>query len=431
MRISTPQIFNSNLATMQRAQSKLNQTNLQLSSGRTFLTPADDPNAAAQTVQLDVAIKTTEQYQRNNDLVRPQLEQEETQIEASQNILQRVRELVVAGSNDTYIYENRSIMAREIRELREDLIGIANFKEANGEYLFAGTRSHTEPFIVSDTGVVSYVGAAGAGSVRTIDITNNRQIRGGDTGEAVFMAIPERSGLLTEAVPKATNTGTMEVASVASANLEDALNSADQTLRIKFSYPATHPGAVEYNVLDMDGHAVRDNNGALISGTYGSTDAGGVFMPPTPANQPIEFAGRQITIEGAPANGDEVISRPVTQVSIFQTLEDIASAFEQSLSPEKDREMLSKASSIALRNVDSGLAQFSEIRTTVGVRLATLDTQTELNAERILDLSNTRSEVRDLDYAEAISRFKLQEVVLEAAQKTYIEMNKMSLFDLL
>lgn len=431
MRISTPQIFNSGLAAMQRAQSKLNHTNLQLASGRTFLSPADDPSGAAQSVQLDAAIKKTEQYQRNNDLARPRLEQEEAQLDATQNALQRVRELVVAGSNDTYIHENRTMIAKEIRDLREDIIGIANFKEANGEYLFAGTRSHTEPFVVSDEGHVSYVGAEGDGAVRAVDITNTRQISIGDTGDAVFMAIPERSGLLTEAVPKATNGGTLGVTSVTSAHLEDALNSADQTLRIKFSYPATHPGAVEYDVLDIDGHAVRDRNGDLLSGTYGSTDASGLFMPPTPANQPLEFAGRRITIEGAPDDGDEIISRPTTQVSIFQTLEDIAVAFEQSLATQDDRDVLSKASSIALRNLDSGLKQFSEIRATVGLRLATLDTQSGLNDERILDLSNTISEVRDLDYADAISRFKLQEVVLEAAQQTYVQVNKMSLFDFL
>ncbi|MBV5308598.1 flagellar hook-associated protein FlgL [Chromatium okenii] len=431
MRISTPQMYQGGLSAMQRAQSNFNKTSLQMSTGRSYLTPSDDPNGAAQTVQLDTNIKKTEQYQRNNDLAKPRLEQEEAQIVATQNVLQRVRELVVAGNNDTYIKQNRTIIASEIRKLREDIIGIANLKDANDEYLFAGARSHTEPFVTGTDGKVSYVGAIGAGSVREVSITNAQNVAIGDTGSAVFMEIPERSGLLNEAVPKSTNTGTLYVNSTSVTNLDDALNSSEQTLRIRFSYPPTNPGPVEYDVLDLDGNSVRNSSGDLISGIYGNTDAAGVFVAPTPSTQSIELAGRMVTITGEPADGDELISRPVSQVTIFQTLDDIATAFEDSLTGTIGSEALSRASSIALRNIDSGLGRLDEVRTTVGLRISTLEMQTGLNDERVLDLSTTLSDVRDLDYADAISRFKLQEAVLEAAQQTYVKVNKLSLFDFL
>lgn len=431
MRISTPQMYQTGLSAMQRAQSKFNETSLQMSTGRRFLTPSDDPSGSAQSIQLDAAIKKTEQYQRNNDLAKPRLEQEEAQIEATQNALQRVRELVVAGNNDTYIKQNRTIIASEIRKLREDIIGIANLQDANDEYLFSGTRSQTAPFVTGSDGKVSYVGATGAGSVREVSITNTQNIAIGDTGATVFMEIPERSGLLNEAVPKSTNTGTLDVVSVGVNKLDDALNSSGQTLRIRFSYPTAHPGPVEYDVLDLDGNAVRNSAGDLISGNYGNTDAAGVFVPPTLSAQSLELAGRIVTITGAPANGDELISRPVSQVSVFQTLDDIATAFENSVTGTASSEDLSRATSIALRNIDSGLGRLDEVRTTVGLRISTLEMQTSLNDERVLDLSTTLSDVRDLDYAEAISRFKLQEVVLEAAQQTYVKVNKLSLFDFL
>jgi flagellar hook-associated protein 3 FlgL len=79
----------------------------------------------------------TEQYQRNSDYAKPKLEYEEAQIVALGNYMQRVRELVVAGNNDTYNPENRKIIASEIRQLREDILGLANSEDANGEYLFA------------------------------------------------------------------------------------------------------------------------------------------------------------------------------------------------------------------------------------------------------------------------------------------------------
>ncbi len=430
MRISTPQIFQSGLAAMQSAQAKLNHTSLQMSTGRRILTPSDDPGGAALTVQLDSAIKATAQYQRNADHAQPRLEQEEAQVDAMQTAIQRVRELVVSGSNDTYNQSNRNIIASEIRQIRADLFGIANTQDANGEYLFAGTSSQTAPFVMADDGRVSYIGAEGAGAVRELALTSTQRIAIGDTGAHALMNIPEQSGLLTEAVPAATNTGTLDVTQVESGDLDDALNSAGQTLRIRFNYPGANPGAVSYQILDAKGNSVRDANGDLLSGSYGTTDAAGTFVTPVP-NDPIEFAGRRVTLSGAPADKDEILSRPVAQVSLFQTLDSIATALETPQSDDAARKLFSKSSSMALRNLDSGLDRLNDVRTSVGLRLSTIDTQTNLNEERRLNLESTLSDVRDLDYAGAISQYKLQEVVLQAAQQTYTQVSKLSLFDFL
>jgi flagellar hook-associated protein 3 FlgL len=434
-------MFQTGLAAMQSAQSRLNHTNLQMATGRRILTPSDDPSGAALTVQLDSAVKATEQYQRNADYAQPRLEQEESQLDAIQTAVQRVRELVVAGSNDTYNQSNRAIIASEIRQIRDDIFDIANTQDANGEYLFAGTRSQTSPFVMADDGRVSYVGAEGAGAVRELAISSTRRVAVGDTGARVLMEIPERSGLFTEAVPASTNTGTVNAAKVEAGNLDDALNSAGQTLRIRFSYPAANPGSVAYQILDTKGNSVRDANGDLLSGFYGTTTLLGAFVPPVP-NEPIEFAGRRVTLIGIPEHENltvtpphyaEIISRPVphSQVSLFQTLNSIVTALEAPQSDEAEQEIFSKASSMALRNIDSGMDRLNEVRTSVGLRLSTLDIQTNLNDERLLNLEETLSEVRDLDYADAISRFKLQEVVLQAAQQTYTQVNKLSLFDFL
>lgn len=448
MRISTNQIFQSGLSAMQSAQSKLNKTGLQLATGRRILTPADDPGGATQAVQFKAAIKNTEQYQRNSDYAKPKLEYEESQIVAVSNILQRARELVVAGNNDTYNPENRKIIAGEIRQLRSDILGLANSQDANGEYLFAGTRSQRQPFVVGDDGRISYVGAEGSGSIREVDVTSNRRIATGDTGAHVFMNIPERSGLLTEAVVKpVTTTGTLDVTKVEVANLDEALDSAGESFRIRFKFPPENAdpligrsGPVEYQIVDLDGNAVKDADGKYLGGVYGSADVAGNFVPPTPPGKSteIEFAGRRVTLTGSPAtpsslpySDDEILSRPITQVDIFKTLDDIATAFETPATDEAGRESLSQATSMALRNLDSGLERAEEVRTSVGLRLSAIDTQTELNDERLVDLNSTLSDIQDLDYAEAISRFQLQQTVLQAAQQTYAQTSRLSLFDFL
>jgi flagellar hook-associated protein 3 FlgL len=67
----------------------------------------------------------------------------------------------------------------------------------------------------------------------------------------------------------------------------------------------------------------------------------------------------------------------------------------------------------------------------VGARLATIDRQLSSNADISVDLSQSISVIRDLDYASAISRLEQQLNSLEAAQKAFTRTRSLSLFDVL
>lgn len=71
------------------------------------------------------------------------------------------------------------------------------------------------------------------------------------------------------------------------------------------------------------------------------------------------------------------------------------------------------------------------MRAGAGARLNALDNQAEINADYQLQLQTTLSEVQDLDYAEAISRFELQLVALQAAQQSFSRISGLSLFNFL
>jgi flagellar hook-associated protein 3 FlgL len=57
-----------------------------------------------------------------------------------------------------------------------------------------------------------------------------------------------------------------------------------------------------------------------------------------------------------------------------------------------------------------------------------LDQQEGLNADFALHLETTLSSVRDLDYAEAMSRLSQELFGLDAAQQTYARVQNLSLF---
>lgn len=199
MRISTSWAQQTAVNSILDQQSKLNKTQLQLSTGKKILTPSDDPEVAARIIDLNQSIKQTEQHQNNINTARQRLTFESTALQNASNILQRVSELGVQGLNATYSLSDRAAIAEEMDGLNQQLVSIANTKNTNGEYLFSGFKSATVPFSKEtvNPGAYSY---AGDTNTRFIQIGSTRQLADGDAGSAVF-GIP--TGSLPATVPAA------------------------------------------------------------------------------------------------------------------------------------------------------------------------------------------------------------------------------------
>lgn len=189
-RISTQMMYQRAVTAMLDQQSRLGNTQLQISTGKRILTPSDDPAGAARVIDYNRAIDTLEQYNNNASRASTRLSFEEGALEGVENILQRVRELTVQGSSDLLAVEQRRAIALEIRELRASVVGLANTKDSQGEFIFAGYQTGTKPFEEGPAGV-SYQGDVGN---RQLQISSRRQIADGNNGHEVFMDVDTSSG---------------------------------------------------------------------------------------------------------------------------------------------------------------------------------------------------------------------------------------------
>jgi flagellar hook-associated protein 3 FlgL len=190
MRISTVQIQNQSIGSILDQQAQLSKTQQQLSSGRRILTPADDPSGASASLNLAEQISSTQQYQRNADAAKARLGVEENSLSSVVNVLQRVRDLAVQANNGSQNADNRKSVANEVSQLLDTLKSLANTKDANGEYIFAGFKSGQQPFSDSGSGTVTYSGDQGQ---RSLQIGPSRSVAVGDAGSDVFMNIPGTS----------------------------------------------------------------------------------------------------------------------------------------------------------------------------------------------------------------------------------------------
>jgi len=195
MRISTFQIYQQSVNSMLTQQADLAKTQQQLSVGKSILTPADNPAAAARVLELGQLIETNSQLQRNADSAETRLRLEEDVLTQTGDLLQVVRGLAVQGNNATYNAVDRQAIAFEVRARLDELMQIANSKEANGEYLFSGYKTSTTPFTDDGLGNFTYNGDQGQ---RELQIGPTRKIAASDDGNSMFMQIDDGAGGLSD-----------------------------------------------------------------------------------------------------------------------------------------------------------------------------------------------------------------------------------------
>lgn len=397
MRVSSQSVVNNSITTLQRLAASLAAKQEQIATGRRIQRPSDDPVGSAQALDLRQSIASLDQYARNANIAENRLRLEEDVLATAGDVIQRVRELSLQAANATQTDETRATIAVELRQRLDELLSLANTRDAEGEYIFSGFQTSTAPFARSG-GRYVYNGDSGQ---RLVSLSDSRQIAESDPGVDVFGRVREGNGRFSVA-PAAGNAGT-GVADESSV-VDPAAYNYD-TYRIRF----TAPGA--YDVLD-------DSGTTVTSGTFASGDT-------------ISFNGVQVALSGVPAAGDEFSVSPSANTNVFAVIDGLASALEQGRSTPAAKAVLGNEINYAINGLDQAFTNVLETRTRVGSRLAAIETQVDSNESVKLLLQGTLSGIEDLDYAEAISELTQEAAALEAAQQSFVRIQGLSLFNYL
>mgnify|MGYP000848939146 FL=1 len=183
LRIATSLIYQQSSKAINDRQVALAKVQQQLATGNRILDHADDPVGSARLLGLNEELGRYNQYQRNIDLASGRLNVEDSTLGDAGDLLQRARELTLQANNDTLNTEDRGFIATEIRQLHSQMLNLANTRDGDGEYLFAGFKSHTQPFDASG----NYQGDQGQ---RSIQAGSYLDVPVGDSGQKVFETDP-------------------------------------------------------------------------------------------------------------------------------------------------------------------------------------------------------------------------------------------------
>ena len=412
MRISSSQVYQQGVDNMTEVTRQLAKTQAQVSSGKRFSTPADDPVAASRIVQVNQEIALRDQYQNNIQQASNQLGLEDSTLGQVTDVLQRIRELAVQAGDGVLTQQDRASLATEISTRTDELLSLMNSRSATGEYLFAGSRGATQPFQRNDAGQVVFMGDE---SQRRVQITASSSLPVNDSGRTIFQDVPAVAtavGATASPNNSAGGHGAISIGKIVDQKAVDALFPAG--LVIQFGAP-NPDGTPTFTVTrSSDGRVVDDRQNVA----YHSGD--------TITAQGIEF-----NLSGNPAPGDTfTISTSHTQ-SIVDTVEQLAAGLNALGSSVADQTDLKTLIDRTLGNLDNSMDNVSRVRAEVGARMNTADSAASLHQDVEIQAKDMLSKLSDIDYAATISRLDMQTFVLQAAQQSYARISGLSLFNFL
>lgn len=435
MRVSTGMIYDAGISGVQERQQDLFRLQQQLSTGQRVLVPADDPVAAAAALDLRQSRAMHDQYRANGDSATAQLLAEEAALGSVTTLLQDVKTIAVYAGNAALSASDRATLAVELRSHYQDLLAIANQDNGNGRYLFSGYQGATRPFAETAPGSVAYFGDQGQ---QLVQIGASRTIPVSDSGAAVFLAIKDGNGTFA-ATPAGSNSGSGIVGPGSVTDLalwNSALNPRDFTIRFHVAGSGV-AAQTTYDIVD------NVNNVSLLTGAapaagpylrqYSAGSAITLKSQVPPDTNPVAFDfGATITVEGAPADNDAFAVRASVNRDLFSTLHGLIVSLEGG----KAGSAASVAAyqntlNVSMAGLDNALDKVLTVRAEVGARLRAVGAEQEANEGISLDRGRRLSELLDLDYAKAISDLSQRQTELEAAQKSFISVTSLSLFNLL
>ncbi|MGD6894418.1 flagellar hook-associated protein FlgL [Bacillus infantis] len=155
MRVTQSMLSSNMLSNLGRSFERLSTYQDQISSQKKITRPSDDPVVAMKGITYRRNLQEVQQFKRNFSEAYNWTDNSDASLDKAGQAMQRIRELVVQASSDTYDGSQRDSISKEISQLKQHLAEIANTKVGD-KYIFNGTNTLNKPVdIDTDPAVVS------------------------------------------------------------------------------------------------------------------------------------------------------------------------------------------------------------------------------------------------------------------------------------
>lgn len=219
-------------------------------------------------------------------------------------------------------------------------------------------------------------------------------------------ANPANVGLSTDKYPISINTGT----GLLKAEIISPINDFNKSYSIVFG-----PNGASFSIYD------HENPSRPVKGFENL---------PYISGEKVTFESFSLTLSGEPNAGDKfnLSSEQPEYQNVFKTIDNLVYAIKNY---GLDSVRLSYEIGVGLSNLENAQSNFSKMQSIVGSNLNVANSQLEIQAEFQLMTKEVLSQLEDLDYAKAISDLTQATFILEAAQKSFVHIQSLSIFNFL
>lgn len=409
MRISSMQIFNIARQSMAGANQELVKTQEQMSTGKRVLTPADDPVASTKILQITDDLDAIEQYKKNIDIAQNNISLQESTLNGVNNVIQRMQELAVrAGNTGTLTPSDYRSMASEVGARLDEMVNLLNSQNSNGDFIFGGYKSSKPPFSGDAITGFKYEGDDGQ---QRIKIAANTTIAATDSGKELFMDVQSANKTVSTYASPANRSSPpvqISVGQVVDQEQYDAFYPRDMVI----SFSTQPDGSQAFTATERTSGRVID----------------GMQDVPYAAGQEIEIKGVQVRISGNPVDGDRVMIDSTEKQGVLDTIARFKDAMTNYDGSAESKAKLSATIATTLDNLGHAHTSTLDVISSIGGRMNTLESTRDLHLDTELHSNDVLSQLRDVDWAEAATRLKQQEMILQAAQQTFLRVSQLTLF---
>jgi flagellar hook-associated protein 3 FlgL len=229
-RITTQMTAANVLANINNVQDQMATTQQQISTGKRINQPSDDPYGASLAIQLKNDLQGLTSYGNNVSDGTAWASAADTSLQNVTGMLQRAQELTVQASNGTLSSTDLSSTADEIDQLADGIKQEAN-AQYNGQYIFSGTATTTQPYANSTGDVYQGNTAAvtrqiGPGSTLQVNVDISSVLGSGSSANDGKLLDTLRS--ISADLRSGTSAGVADMSGNQLTNLQNSLNSLTQ-----------------------------------------------------------------------------------------------------------------------------------------------------------------------------------------------------------
>lgn len=417
MQISTNEFLLGSLSDLLQQQQTVNQLDREIATGQTMLDASSNPGGAGQVVGLANQVGTLAYDAKNGQAATQSLQVGVSALQQVTTLLDQLNQTASAAANGTSTSEDRQSDVNIAQSLLQQLVQLANTQGANGNYLFAGSKSNTAAFSVQPNGQVVFNGDAGTNQVQ---IAPSLSVNSTISGQSIFMNVPtgnqglavsadtSNTGAAYAVAQGVTNLSRVTAASLSGTEYDLTFSGSGSSLTYQVTSGTGAPGSAGYNATA----------GIVASGSF------------TPGSY-LSFGGIQLLVNGTPAAGDSFTVQPGATTSLFQTVQNLITALNLPQDSGAQSAQAQQALQNVIEDIKSSQTNVLSAQATLGSNLAEIQSVASQTSAQSANATTAMSDLQSANLPQVLASYSESLTALQAAEEAFAKVQNLTLFQYL